>query len=271
MLNVHTLGVLGFGNMGAAIVGGLCNRGVLTPKHVYVYDPSQERQETAAALGAAICRNAADVVSCAEAVLLAVKPQQMESALQAARDGLTRSTLFISIAAGISTLWLERRIGPYARVIRAMPNTPALVEASATAICRGATATDDDMTFARALFEALGITVVVEESQMDAVTAVSGSGPAYFFRLVECLAEAGIKQGLPEDVAHSLAAQTLIGAGLLLQKSGESPKTLRERVTSKGGTTEAALRYFSENGFCFLVQGAVQAAAQRAAELALPT
>ncbi len=148
-----------------------------------------------------------------------------------------------------------------------MPNTPALVQAGAAGIALGANCGEEDATTVRAIFGAIGMAAVVEESDIDAVTALSGSGPAYFFYLVECLVKAGIAQGLSAEVATQLATQTLFGAGKLLVESGESAATLRQRVTSKGGTTEAALRQFEADGFETVVAAAVAAAAQRSKEL----
>ena len=162
---------------------------------------------------------------------------------------------------------IEERLGGQVRVVRVMPNTPAMVRAGATALCRGSRATDDDMQFAVRLFSAVGTTVVVDEEQMDAVTALSASGPAYFFYLVEKLAEAGVEQGLSAEEAGELARQTLYGAGKLLCETDAPPEELRARVTSKGGTTAAAVGVLEAEGLDRIISQAVAAAVARSKEL----
>ncbi|HNT89464.1 MAG TPA: pyrroline-5-carboxylate reductase, partial [Candidatus Hydrogenedentes bacterium] len=197
----------------------------------------------------------------------AVKPQIMNEALQEARKGVKPDILVISIAAGISIAFIRERLGDNVRIVRVMPNTPAMVNAGAAGIALGANCTGDDAAVARTIFEAVGVAEIVQEKDLDVVTALSGSGPAYFFYMVECLVNAAVNEGLREEQATRLAAQTLMGAGKLLASSGESAATLRERVTSKGGTTEAALRCMREERFADIVGKAVRAAAARSREL----
>ncbi len=262
-----TLGFLGFGNMGRAIAGGLLENGAVAAKRVAAYDMDPDKRVHAEVMGATTYSDPLAFASACDILVLAVKPQNMEEALEAVRPGLSPKTLIISIAAGISIEFIQKSLGADFRVVRVMPNTPALVGAGAAGVAISANCTPDDATTARTIFESIGIAEMVPESLIDAVTAVSGSGPAYFFYLVECLVRAGVALGLSEGQAARLASQTLVGAGLLLRNSGEPAATLRERVTSRGGTTEAALKCFAAQGLEHMVTAAVTAAAERSREL----
>lgn len=261
-------GFLGYGNMGSAILEGLVEAGVLAGKNAIVCEPSFDRREVAARVGATIANSPAEAATLADTLLLCVKPQQMAEVLTAIQPVVdSRPLPIISIAAGVSIAYIQQRVGPTARVIRVMPNTPALVGAGATGIALGPNCIEEDAQMARTIFEAVGIVEIVPEAQINAVTAVSGSGPAYFFNMVEHLITAGMAEGLERPVATRLAVQTLYGAGLLLQSTGEDAAVLRARVTSPGGTTEAALKRFADDGLCQSVQDAVHAAVARAEEL----
>ncbi|MBI3119926.1 MAG: pyrroline-5-carboxylate reductase, partial [Candidatus Hydrogenedentes bacterium] len=190
-----------------------------------------------------------------------------ELALREVRPALRDGALVISIAAGLSIPWLHEQLGTSVRIVRVMPNTPALCHAGAAGIALGPGCTESDAAVARGIFRAVGTAEMVEESAMDVVTAVSGSGPAYFFYMVECLVKAGVSEGLPEEVATRLATQTLVGAGMLIHATGEPASVLRAKVTSKGGTTEAALRQMQDDKFEDVVRAAVAAAAARSREL----
>jgi len=262
-----TIGFLGYGNMGAAILEGLIEAGRHTGKHTVVYDPSPARRAAAEAVGAELAETPAELAADCDTLVLAVKPQVMDEALQTFEGQPRMPRRAISIAAGISIRTIQARLGDAVHVIRVMPNTPALVSAGAAGIALGPGCDGTDAEVARAMFESIGIAVMVEERDMDAVTALSGSGPAYFFRLVECLVKAAVAEGLDAATASRLAGQTLLGAGKLLKASGETPEVLRQRVTSKGGTTEAALRSFEQDGLEAMVRAAVSAAAARSREL----
>lgn len=261
------VGFLGYGNMGSAILEGLIEAGALTGKHAAVFDPDPDRRLAAESLGATVAANGQALAGMSDVLVLAVKPQVMNEALQEARKGVKSGTLVISIAAGISISFIRERLGDGVRIIRVMPNTPAMVNAGAAGIALGPNCTEDDAAVARTIFESIGIAEIVQEKDLDVVTALSGSGPAYFFYMVECLVNAAVNEGLSEEHATRLAAQTLMGAGKLLMQSGEAASVLRERVTSKGGTTEAALRTFREERFSEIVGKAVRAAAARSREL----
>jgi pyrroline-5-carboxylate reductase len=253
--------------MGRASAGGLLENGAIAAKHLTAYDVDPEKQVLADVMGITMHASAPDLARASDTLVLAVKPQSMDEAVEEIRPALTPSTLLVSIAAGISIRYLQTRLGAEYRVVRVMPNTPALVGAGAAGIAPSPNCSKADADTAHAIFASIGIAESVPESLIDAVTALSGSGPAYFFYLVECLTRAAVAQGLPEAQAARLASQTLVGAGLLLRESGEPASVLRERVTSKGGTTEAALKHFAANGFEQLVQAAVAAAVERSREL----
>ncbi|HIJ65087.1 MAG TPA: pyrroline-5-carboxylate reductase [Candidatus Hydrogenedentes bacterium] len=261
------LGFLGYGNMGSAILAGLLEHGKLAAENLLIYDVDPAKAAAASDLGVQVAASAEDLARRCATLVLAVKPQTMAEALDQLEPGMSPEKLVISIAAGISIDYLQGRLGTAVRVIRVMPNTPALVSAGAAGIALSPNCTEKDAELAREIFGAVGIAETVPEPAIDAVTALSGSGPAYFFYMVECLIKAATAQGLPEHVATRLAGQTLLGAGRLLAESGEPAAILRERVTSKGGTTEAALKQFAADGFERVVAAAVDAAAARSREL----
>jgi len=262
-----TLGFLGFGNMGGAILRGLLKAETLAVEQAWAYDVDAEKCAQAKALGVAVAATAAELAGKSDTLVLAVKPQSMAEALAQAQPGVSPKTLVISIAAGISIGYVQENFGRDVRVVRVMPNTPALVGAGAAGIALSENCTAAAAEVARTIFEAVGVAEMVSESMIDGVTALSGSGPAYFFYMVECLVAAATAQGMDEAQATRLAAQTLLGAGRLLKESGEPASVLRERVTSKGGTTAAALEAFRQGGFDKVVAAGFDAAAARSKEL----
>jgi pyrroline-5-carboxylate reductase len=211
--------------------------------------------------------NNKSAVNNADVVVLAVKPQVIGGVLEAFQEALGHKPLVISIAAGISTALLEKSLGEGVRVVRAMPNTPALVRSGAAAICRGRWATDADFNLAEAVLSAVGMVVRIEEKDMDAVTALSGSGPAYVFHLMEAMIAAANHAGLDGDVARKLVHATVMGSAKLAQETGVDPAELRRRVTSKGGTTEAALQVLEEKSVYHAYLQAIAAAHRRSREL----
>jgi pyrroline-5-carboxylate reductase len=263
-----TLGFLGAGNMAEAIARGILAAGVLPPGAILASDPSEERRRLFADdLGIEALDANDPVVDRADVVLLAVKPQVVDKALAPVGGGFGPEKLLLSICAGVSTAHLEGLTKAGTRVVRAMPNTPMLVGRGMAAVCPGALATDDDLAIAERLLGAAAEVVRVPEDLMDSVTAVSGSGPAYFFYLAELLAAAGVEVGLPPETAERLARVTFEGAAKLLGESGEPAADLRRKVTSPGGTTEAAVRTFDALGLGKLVTAAVTAARDRGREL----
>ncbi|PUB12102.1 pyrroline-5-carboxylate reductase [Yoonia sediminilitoris] len=257
--------LLGCGKMGSAMLAGWLADG-LPATSVWVIDPhpSDWVQAQGLHLNAPLPADPA-------IVLIAVKPQMMGDALPALRALGTGATLFISVAAGTPLARFEEAFGPRTPVVRAMPNTPAAIGQGITALVGNSRVGPDQMALAQALLGAVGQTVLLEtEAQMDAVTAVSGSGPAYVFHLIETLAAAGTAQGLPDAIALQLAQATVAGAGALAQQADENPAQLRVNVTSPGGTTQAALAVLMDpdTGFPALLTRAVAAAADRSRELA---
>lgn len=267
MLFKQTVGFIGGGNMAEAIIKGMINGG-LPADRIIVADPLQERcTYLTNSLGVRCVTDNLQAAQIADLLILSIKPQVVSSALAALDTALSPEKLVISVMAGISTSMIEDSILHSARVVRAMPNTPALVQSGATAICGGRRTTDDDLALARQLFELVGTVCQVTEQQMDAVTGLSGSGPAYVYSFIEALADGGVKNGLPRDVAHSLVVQTVLGAAQLVQQSHEHPAILRDKVCSPGGTTIAALHSLENGRLHGLLMDAVDAAVKRSKEL----
>ncbi len=260
---------IGGGNMGRAILGGLIRRGH-PPGAITVAEPlAPARRALASEFGVQVTANNNAAVELAEVVLLAVKPQQMKTVVRELAASLrVRAPLVLSIAAGITTHSLQQWIGAELPLVRAMPNTPALVGRGATGLYATPTTDASTRQLAESLLSAVGIVEwVTDESQLDAVTALSGSGPAYFFLFLECLENAGMALGLTAATARRLALETAAGAAELARNSALDPATLRVQVTSPGGTTEQALKVFQDGGFNALVAAALSAAANRAREL----
>jgi pyrroline-5-carboxylate reductase len=253
--------------MGEALLRGVIRAGLLPAAAVVVVEPVKERREKLAKELSIAAVEDIRRTPAARRYVLAVKPQQMESAAASLREVMGESALVISIAAGISTAYLAKALGSGARIIRAMPNTPMLVGAGCTCLCAGPGATRDDLEFAQKLFAAGGLVRVVDEPAMDAVTAISGSGPAYFFYLIEAMIEAGVAEGLSPDTAAVLAHQTCAGAAALLAQSDQPASALRAKVTSPGGTTQAAIETLDRANIREALIRAVRAAAARSRQL----
>jgi pyrroline-5-carboxylate reductase len=267
---VKTIGFIGSGNMAEALIRGVTAAKVYTPENIFVSDIRVERlQFLLQSYNVIVVESNAELASKADVIVLSVKPQNMTEALGSIKGAVRPDVLVISIAAGIKVAKIADALGGIA-IVRVMPNTPALIGEGASALFANDKAKpmlDKAMT----IFSSVGKAVVVEnEDLIDAVTAVSGSGPAYYFLLMEEMTKAAVELGLPEDVAEDLVLQTAKGAGLLAveaDKSGEKPAELRRKVTSPGGTTEAALKIFAEGNFSPLVQAALKRACERSKEL----
>jgi pyrroline-5-carboxylate reductase len=265
-----SIGLLGGGAMGEALAAGVLAAGVAKPR-VCAADPEPARREhLASALGIRTSASNAEAASC-DVVVVAVKPGLVKSVLGALGgpgNAALAKPLWISIAAGVSLAALESALPAGARVVRAMPNTPALVRAGATAFTPNAACSAADRTLARSLFEGVGLAwECPNEALLDAVTGLSGSGPAYVFVLLEALSDAGVRMGLPRDAATALATQTVLGSARLAQESKRHPAALKDQVTSPGGTTIAGLERLEAGGFRAAVHDAVAAATQRSKEL----
>jgi pyrroline-5-carboxylate reductase len=273
VLSKKRIGFLGGGNMAEAIVKGLVASKSVASKNILIADVSPQRLnflrkeykvETAS--------NNRDVAEKSDIVILAVKPQIMDKVLEEMRDIDLGKKLLISVAAGYSILAIESILKrdqekKKVRVIRTMPNTPALVLEGATAITPGTDADKNDLKVAHFLFSSVGKTVDVAEKQIDAVTGLSGSGPAYIFMIIEALADGGVKMGLSRDVANTLSIQTVLGAAKLAQQSGLHPGELKDRVASPGGTTIAGIHALENGAMRATLMDAVEAAAIRSEEL----
>jgi pyrroline-5-carboxylate reductase len=263
------LGIVGAGNMGEALLAGLIKAGLFEPAEVMVSDVREERlTHVAARYHVKTTRDNREVVRECETVVLAVKPPQVGEVLSETGDEFGTHHLLITMAAGIPISAVERKLPLPVPVIRVMPNTPAMVQETAAAIALGTHATPAHGDSAVLMFNAIGEAMVVDEGQMDAVTAVSGSGPAYVFLMVEALTKAGVAEGLSEDAARSLAVQTAYGASAMLSLTMEDAAELRKRVASPGGTTEAALKVLNEKRWSEILIEAVHAARVRAEEMA---
>jgi pyrroline-5-carboxylate reductase len=254
--------------MAEALVKGLLRAHVAEPGEIVCSDRREERgPELTQRYGVRFTRSNRDAVERSDIVILSVKPQVMNKLLDEIAPALDQRKLVISIAAGVPIAAIERRVGHGVRIVRTMPNTPALVGAGATALSGGEHATEDDLRQARALFDAIGKTVEVDESLLDAVTGLSGSGPAYIFLVIEALSDAGVKVGLPRATAQELAAQTVLGSAKLLIETGEHPGRLKDQVTSPGGTAIAGLHTLEAGGLRTTLMNAVEAATNRSREL----
>jgi pyrroline-5-carboxylate reductase len=261
------LQVVGGGRMGEALVGGLLKAGGHRLDGLRVVEPDPERREAVRAVFPGV--DVVEVAGAAEENVLAVKPADVPAACSGlAAHGPSR---VLSIAAGVTIAALERDLAPGSRVVRAMPNTPAVVGVGAAAIAGGTAADDDDLAWAEGLLGAVGTVVRVTEPLLDAVTGLSGSGPAYVFLVVEALIEAGVLAGLPRDVSEVLSVQTLLGAATLLSQGPEGPEALRAAVTSPGGTTAAGLQVLEQRGVRAALLDAVVAATQRSRDLGRST
>lgn len=254
--------------MAEAMIRGLVRGGHIAAERITASAPRFERlDELRTGYGIAVTTDNREVARRADLVVLSVKPQILDKVLREVGDQLRVGTLVISIAAGVDTETIEATVAEGVRVVRAMPNTPALVGAGATAISAGRHASEADLATARAVFDAVGITVVLDESHLDAVTGLSGSGPAYIFLILEALADAGVKVGLSRRNAQRLAAQTVMGSAKLLLETDEHPGRLKDMVTSPGGTAIAGLHTLEEGGLRTTLINAVETATKRAREL----
>ncbi|MFD7642238.1 pyrroline-5-carboxylate reductase [Kitasatospora sp. NPDC059795] len=271
MSNTTTAGqkiaFLGTGKIGEALLSGLLRAGT-DPADVLVTARRPERAtELADRYGVATATNA-EAAKLADTLILAVKPQDMGTLLDELAEHVAADKLIVSAAAGIPIAWFEDRLAPGTPVVRVMPNTPVLVDEGMSVISGGPHATEAHLERTEAIFRSVGKALRVPESQQDAATALSGSGPAYFYFLVEAMIDAGILLGLPRQVAHELIVQSAIGASVMLRDSGEHPVKLREAVTSPAGTTIAAIRELENHGVRAAMLGALEAARDRSRELA---
>jgi pyrroline-5-carboxylate reductase len=262
------IGFIGAGKMATALAAGFIKAGVVASENVVASDvlPSA-RKHFSEATAARTAAESSSVVQSSDILFLAVKPQQMGEVLSSLSHSLNARHLVVSIAAGIKLKQMIAALGEAARIVRVMPNTPCLVNAGASAYALGGAATRDDATTVQKLLSTVGIAVEVSETLLDAVTGLSGSGPAYAFQIIEALSDGGVRAGLPRSVATQLAAQTLLGAAKMVLETGDHPGTLKDAVTSPGGTTIAGLHELERGGLRAALMNAVVAATQRSQEL----
>ncbi|MEK6775374.1 MAG: pyrroline-5-carboxylate reductase [bacterium] len=262
------IGLIGAGNMGGAMLQGWISSSAALPADILVSDADADKVRSAVRrFKVKAARNNQDLAARSDVILLAVKPQLMDPVLQEIAEKIGPRTLLISIAAGVSLSRIEKGVGKKVRAVRVMPNTPALIQEGISALSFSRHVTVQDRKLAVRLLNAVGDTVVVDEKIMDAVTGLSGSGPAYVFVLIEALSDAGVRQGIPRDVATRLAVQTVRGASGMALKSGRHTGELKDMVTSPGGTTIAGLHALEKGKFRAALYNAVEAATQRSREL----
>lgn len=262
------IGMLGTGNMAGALIRGLLSSKTLRPEQIRGSDLRADHlAELERTYGIKTHTDNAELLAWANVLVLAVKPQVIDRVLDQVASDVSSDTLVISIAAGVPIQAIEARLPDRIRVLRAMPNTAAMALAGATGIAPGSRATPEDIQFTRALFDATGRSVVLDESLLDAVTGLSGSGPAYVMMIIDALADGGVKVGLHRDTALLLAAQTVYGSAKLLLETGEHPGRLKDMVTSPGGTTIAGIHSLESGGLRHTLMNAVEVATRRATEL----
>lgn len=268
MSNIPRIGFLGAGKMARALAGGWVRAGLMPPERLMASDPDAgARAEFVRETGGKATEDNTQVVCESPVFVLAVKPQFLAGLLEEIRSSVTGLHLTISIAAGFPLQRLSEGLGPKTRLIRVMPNTPCLVGASATAYAAGPNAKPEDLRLVDRLFNSVGKAWQVAEPLLDAVTGLSGSGPAYGFLILEALADGGVKMGLPRDVALQLATQTLLGAAQMIQETNLHPGVLKDQVASPGGTTIAGLHALERAGLRSALMDAVEAATKRSQEL----
>lgn len=262
------IGFLGAGKMATALAKGFAQAGLVAAGDMIASDYLEAaRSHFANEAGAKITSLNSDVLKSAQQIILAVKPDQVNDLLSEIRAGFTERHLLISIAAGVPLAKLEAGLPAGARVIRVMPNTPALVGASASAFALGNSAAPEDAQLVQELFSAVGVAYQVKESLLDAVTGLSGSGPAYMFVMIEALSDGGVAAGLPREIATKLAAQTMLGSAKMVLETGQHPGALKDMVTSPGGTTIEGLHELEKGKVRAALMNAVRAAAEKSKKL----
>jgi pyrroline-5-carboxylate reductase len=261
-------GFIGSGKMATALIRGMLKAGVSSPQQIRASDPVEEaRRVLGGETGIGIADSNVEVVEQSDVVVLAVKPQSMASVHEQIRPALSQAKLIISIAAGITIETLQKGLGPDVRIIRVMPNTPALVGEGASAYALGPGVREDEEALVRTCLNSVGRSVRVPELQLDAVTGLSGSGPAFVYVMIEALSDGGVRMGLPRETATILAAQTVLGAARMVLETGLHPGLLKDQVTSPGGTTIAGLHALERGKVRGDLIDAVEAATRRSAEL----
>jgi len=269
MFGDKRIGFIGAGNMASVLIKGILKARLVDDNSVYASDIDLEKLDSLKSEYGinTVFKDNNKIVNECDIIILAVKPQIMEKVMKEISSSLTSEKLIISIAAGISTEFIDNFVDFPLKIIRAMPNTPALIMEGATAICPGEKISEDDLRIAKEIFSAVGVVAIVDESQMDAVTGLSGSGPAYIFMIIEALSDAGVKMGLSRDISMKLAAQTVMGAAKLQIDTGMHPGRLKDMVTSPGGTAIAGIHTLEQGGLRTTLINAVEQATLRSIQL----
>lgn len=267
MTDIRKIGFIGGGNMAEALIKGLLS-GSFPPERIMASEPSDSRRaHLIEAFGIQLAENNLELMEKSDIVVLAIKPQIVVEVLEEVAGVYTDDKLIVSILAGVTSTTIEKFFQGAPRVVRVMPNTPALVGEAASAICRGHHASKEDLAVVKQLLETVGMVQLIDERQMDAATGLSGSGPAYIYTVIEALADGGVREGLRRDVAHALAVQTVVGAALMVRETGEHPAILRDQVCSPGGTAITGVSTLEKNGLRTTLMEAVSASAARSREL----
>lgn len=260
------LGIIGCGNMGGAILYGALESGIIAKENVFVYDINPSMRDKASDWGVTVSANDAEVCRNADIILLAVKPQQAEDALAMCEDALDNKAM-MSIVAGVTTVRLQAMINGTPRILRIMPNTPAMVYEGAFALCSDNNFTKDELASTKSLYETIGIVEMVPEHLIDAVCGLSGGGPAYAAMFIEAMADGGVKQGLPRATAYRLAAQTCLGTAKMILETDLHPGQIKDMVTSPAGTTIEGCEKLETGGMRGAVMECIKAATERSKEL----
>ena len=267
MTNLQKIGFIGGGNMAEAMIKGLLAAAVPANK-ITASEPSEiRRNHLIEVFGIQLADNNIELMESCDVVVLSIKPQIFVEVLEEVSAVQMGDKLMISILAGVTTASIEKFFEGAPKVVRVMPNTPALVGEAASAICRGHHASEADLLMVKQLFESVGKVQLIDERQMDAATGLSGSGPAYIYTVIEALADGGVREGLRRDIAHALAVQTVVGAALMVRETGEHPAILRDQVCSPGGTAIAGISTLEKHGLRTTLMEAVSASAARSREL----
>ena len=268
MLANKTIGIIGAGHIGTAVIGGLIKAKLTSPKNVIASRRSEiNLADLARTLGIHTTTDNKKVTKSSDIIVLAIKPMNSRDVLNEIRESVTQSKVIISVMAGIKTSFINSVLGVECPVIRTMPNTPVLVDSGATAISKGKFAGEEDLKIANTIFKSIGTVEVVPENLLDAVTGLSGSGPAYIYMVIEAMTDGGVKMGIPRQIAFKLAAQTVFGAAKLVIETGKHPAILKDEVTTPGGTAIAAVHELETHGLRTMLINAVSTATIRSREL----
>ena len=267
-MKLDSIGFIGTGNMATALIKGILEGGIFDKSRIYGSDKDQEKlKKISKELGIGVYSSNISLVQISSIVVLSVKPQSIKEVLEEVKDYVGGDKLIVSIAAGVPIAFIRSFLGRKVPIVRVMPNTPALIRRGISGIATDKRLSDEIMDMIFKIFSAVGEAIVVEERMMDAITAISGSGPGYVFRFMECMVEGAIQMGFEEEVARRLVVNTFLGASELARISQESLSSLREKVTSPGGTTEAALKIFEQRGLKTIILDALKAAKNRGEEI----